>query len=50
MRISIADLHFTYPANVEALRGVSLTIELGYDKVSGGKAGKPGGVCIPEPG
>ena len=29
MRIAIADLHFTYPANVEAVRGVSLTIESG---------------------
>lgn len=29
MRIAIEDLHFTYPTGVEALRGVSLTIESG---------------------
>ena len=29
MRIAIADLHFTYPAIVLALRGISLTIESG---------------------
>lgn len=29
MRIQIEGLHFTYPSNVEALRGVSLTIEPG---------------------
>ncbi len=29
MRISVEDLHFTYPSGVEALRGVSLTIEPG---------------------
>jgi len=29
MRILIEDLHFTYPAGVEALRGVSLTVEPG---------------------
>jgi len=29
MKIEISDLHFTYPAGVEALRGISLTIESG---------------------
>ena len=29
MKIDIHDLHFTYPAGVEALRGVSLTIDPG---------------------
>lgn len=29
MKIEIRDLHFTYPAGVEALRGISLTIESG---------------------
>lgn len=29
MRIEIRDLHFTYPAGVQALRGISLTIEAG---------------------
>ncbi|HJQ15319.1 MAG TPA: ABC transporter ATP-binding protein [Anaerolineales bacterium] len=29
MKIEIKDLHFTYPAGVEALRGISLTIESG---------------------
>ena len=29
MKIEINDLHFTYPSGVEALRGVSLTIESG---------------------
>jgi energy-coupling factor transport system ATP-binding protein len=29
MRIEIKDLHFTYPAGVDALRGISLTIESG---------------------
>jgi energy-coupling factor transport system ATP-binding protein len=29
MRIDIKDLHFTYPAGVQALRGISLTIEPG---------------------
>ncbi|HEX6033372.1 MAG TPA: ABC transporter ATP-binding protein [Anaerolineales bacterium] len=29
MKIEIQDLHFTYPTGVEALRGVSLTIESG---------------------
>ena len=29
MRIQIDNLHFTYPSGVEALRGVSLTLESG---------------------
>lgn len=29
MKIEISDLHFTYPSGVEALRGISLTIEPG---------------------
>jgi energy-coupling factor transport system ATP-binding protein len=29
MKIEIKDLHFTYPAGVEALRGISLTVEPG---------------------
>lgn len=29
MKIEIKDLHFTYPTGVEALRGISLTIEAG---------------------
>jgi len=29
MRIQISDLHFTYPTGVDALRGISLTIETG---------------------
>src|SRR5512142_1525182 len=29
MRIEISDLHFTYPTGVEALRGISLTIDSG---------------------
>lgn len=29
MRIEIKDLHFTYPSGVQALRGISLTIEAG---------------------
>ena len=29
MKIEISDLHFTYPTGVEALRGISLTIESG---------------------
>jgi len=29
LRIEIKDLHFTYPSGVEALRGISLTIESG---------------------
>lgn len=29
MKIQISDLHFTYPTGVEALRGISLTIESG---------------------
>ena len=29
MKVEIRDLHFTYPAGVEALRGISLTIESG---------------------
>lgn len=29
MRIEITDLHFTYPAGVQALRGVSMTVEPG---------------------
>ena len=29
MKIQISDLYFSYPAGVEALRGVSLTIESG---------------------
>src|SRR5688500_7102446 len=29
MKIEISDLHFTYPTGVQALRGISLTIESG---------------------
>ncbi len=29
MNIDVSDLHFTYPGGVEALRGVSLSIEAG---------------------
>ena len=29
MKVEIRDLHFTYPTGVEALRGITLTIELG---------------------